>query len=278
MNAFSQIDYLVIGHISRDVVPGGYAPGGTAVYSALTAKALGVRTAVVTSVHLTYDLDSFLTGVDVHRVPAHTSTVFENVTEGSTRRQRVFSVAETINADDIPTVWQRATIVHLGPIAGEIAPEVIQLFSNSLVGLTPQGWLRGWEAGGYVYSVEWPPAATVLPLASAVILSQEDLPNRDYLGKLRRWSPLLVMTHGKRGCTVYSKDEERSFAAPKIREVNSIGAGDIFATAFLIRLRQTNGNPWEAAGFANEVASCTIGESDLSSKMKAVEASFQSQL
>ncbi|MGD8586790.1 MAG: PfkB family carbohydrate kinase [Chloroflexota bacterium] len=277
MNAFSQIDYLVIGHISRDKVPGGYAPGGTAVYSALTARALGIRTAVVTSVDATYDLESFLTGIDVHRVPAPESTVFENVTEGRTRRQKVFSVAQTISADDIPLAWQRAPIVHLGPIVGEIGPKVIQHFSNSLVGLTPQGWFRRWGADGQVFAVEWPHAAVVFPLASAVILSVQDLPNRGYLDKLRRWSPLLVVTHGKRGCTVYSKDEERSFAAAEIQEVNSIGAGDIFATAFLIRLRQTNGNPWEAAGFANEVASCSVGEEDLSAKAQAIEALFQSQ-
>jgi sugar/nucleoside kinase (ribokinase family) len=277
VNAFSQIDYLVIGHISRDKVPGGYLPGGTAVYSALTARALGVRTAVVTSVDATYRLESILSGVDVHWVPAQESTVFENLTEGSIRRQKVFSVAETITADDIPTAWQRAAIVHLGPIAGEIAPDVIQQFSNSLVGLTPQGWFRRWDADGRVFPVEWPHAAAVFPLASAVIASVSDLPNRAYLDKLRRWSPLLVLTHGKRGCTVYSRDEVKSFAAPEIREVNSTGAGDIFATAFLIRLRQTNGNPWEAAGFANEVAARSVGENSVSAKAEAIEALISTQ-
>jgi len=258
-------------------MPEGYRPGGTAVYAALTAQALGLRTAVVTSIDESYELDSVLSGVDVHRIPAKESTVFENVTEGSIRRQRVFSVAQTINPDDIPLAWQRTPIVHLGPIANEIAPEMIQYFSNSLVGLTPQGWFRSWGADGRVFHVEWPSAPAVFPLASAVILSGEDLPNRAYLEKVRRWSPLLVLTHGKRGCTVYSKDEARSFAAPKIREVNSTGAGDIFATAFLIRLRQTNGNPWEAAGFAVEVASCSVGEKNLSTKAEAIEALFQSQ-
>ncbi len=277
MNAFSQIDYLIIGHISRDIVPGGYAPGGTAVYSALTARALGCRTAVVTSMNPTHYPESILTGIGVHCLPAEESTIFENVTTGATRKQRVLGVANTIKPEDVPLAWRRAPMVHLGPIAGEIAPDVIQHFSNSLVGITPQGWYRHWEADGHVSAVEWQAAPNVFPLASVVIFSMEDLPDKGYLDDLRRWSPLLVLTHGKDGCTVYFQDEARSFAAPDVQEVNSTGAGDIFAAAYLIRLRQTNGNPWEAAGFANEVAACSVGESDLLAKVEAIESLFQSQ-
>jgi sugar/nucleoside kinase (ribokinase family) len=88
---------------------------------------------------------------------------------------------------------------------------------------------------------------------------------------------LLVLTHGKRGCTVYSRDEERYFAAPTVKEVNPTGAGDIFATAFLVRLRQTNGNPWEAAAFANEIAARSVCEDELQDKAKAIETYCESQ-
>jgi sugar/nucleoside kinase (ribokinase family) len=275
VNAFSQIDYLVIGHISRDIVPGGYAPGGTAIYSALAAQALGCRTAVVTSVHATDNLETILAGIEIHNLPTQESTVFENITEGLTRKQKVHGLAETIGPGDILPTWQRAPLVHLGPIAGEIAPDVIRLFSNSMVGLTPQGWFRRWDADRRVFAVEWPHAATVFPLASAVILSPEDLPSRGYLDRVRGWCRLLVLTHGKRGCTVYSQGEERSFPAPVTQEMNSIGAGDIFATAFLIRLRQTNGNPWEAAAFANEIAACSVGADDLPAKVEAIKGMIQ---
>jgi sugar/nucleoside kinase (ribokinase family) len=175
----SQIDYLVIGHISRDIVPDGYAPGGTAVYSAAAAQALGCRTAVITSVDPTYDLESLLPGIDIYNVASEQSTVFENTVIESTRRQSVFSVAEQIRSSDVPPAWQRAPIVHLGPIAGEIEPDMIRQFSNSLVGLTPQGWFRRWGEDRRVYAVEWPDAVNVLPLASVVITSLEDLPQPD---------------------------------------------------------------------------------------------------
>ncbi len=270
MNAFSQIDYLVIGHISRDITPGGFAPGGTALYSALAAQALGCRTAVITSVDPAYDVDRILTGVTIHNIAAEQSTVFENTYVGKARKQAVFSVAESIRAGDVPASWQRAPIVHLGPIVGEIDADVIRQFSNSLVGITPQGWFRRWDEDHRVYSVAWPDAGSVIPLTSAVITSPEDLPEPGYLDELRQWAQLLVLTHGKDGCTVYWRDEERHFAAPNMDEVNPTGAGDIFAAAFLIRLYQTNGNPWEAALFANQVAARSVAEADLRAKTKAL--------
>lgn len=271
MIPFSQIDYLVIGHISQDIVPGGFAPGGTALYSAHAAQALGCRAAVITSVDPAYDIERIMAGIAVHIVPAKRSTVFENTFEHSTRRQSVFSVAEKIRSSDVPAVWQRAPIVHLGPIVGEIEPDMIRHFSNSLVGLTPQGWFRRWGEDRHVTAVEWPEADSVLPLASVVITSLEDLPQPGYLDHLRQWAPLLVLTHGKGGCTVYSRDEERRFNAPVVDEVNPIGAGDIFAAAYLIRFHQTNGNPWEAAQFANQVAASSVLEDDIHRKVQAIE-------
>ena len=271
MNPYSQIDYLVIGHISRDIVPGGYAPGGTAIYSAMAAQALGCRAAVLTSTDSTYDIGRTLPGIEIHNVTAQQSTVFENTIVDSFRQQSVFSVAEQIRSSDVPLTWQRAPIVHLGPIVGEIEPDMIRFFSNSLVGLTPQGWFRRWGEDRRVYAVEWPDAAAVMPLASVVITSLEDLPEVGYLDQLRQWSPLLILTHGKGGCTVYSRDEERRFDAPAVDEVNPTGAGDIFATAYLIRLHQTNGNPWEAALFANQVAARSVMEDDINSKAEAIK-------
>ena len=44
-------DYLVIGHVSKDLLPNGEGAraGGTATYSALTAQKLGLQAGVITS-------------------------------------------------------------------------------------------------------------------------------------------------------------------------------------------------------------------------------------
>ena len=41
-------DFVVCGNVVRDIVPGGWAPGGTAVYAAVVARGLGRRVGVVT--------------------------------------------------------------------------------------------------------------------------------------------------------------------------------------------------------------------------------------
>ncbi len=262
------IDYLVIGHVSQDMVPEGYKIGGTAAYAGRTAQILGCRTAVVTSAAPDYNLDLALPGMHIHQVPAAQSTIFNNEYTEHGRIQTIHSVATQLTAAHIPAAWQRAAIVHLGPVANEIDPNVIHLFSNSLVGLTPQGWMRRWDAEGHVFAQDWEAAAAMLPLAAAIVLSEEDLLHDDMLQQYRQWSRLLVLTSGRSGCTVFLGDDVREIPAPAVSEVEFTGAGDIFAAAYFIRLGQTGGNPWEAARFANEIAAQSVTQPDLESKME----------
>lgn len=265
MNA--HIDYLVIGHISQDKVAEGYRVGGTVAYAARTAQALHAQTAVVTSASADYDLGQALPGIAVHCVPAAHSTCFTNVYTPEGRVQTLHSLAAPLTAVHIPAAWQRAAVVHLGPIANEVDAQIIHLFSNSMVGLTPQGWMRRWDENGRVFARDWQEAAEILPLAAAVILSEEDLLHTEMLAQYRQWARLLVLTRGYNGCTVFFDGAERHFAAPAVNEKEMTGAGDIFAAAYLIRLWQTGGNPWEAARFANEVAAQSVTQPDIDSKM-----------
>ncbi|MFL7838807.1 MAG: PfkB family carbohydrate kinase [Candidatus Promineifilaceae bacterium] len=271
MDFQAPIDYLVIGHISRDLTTGGPVIGGTAAYSASTAKVLGCRTAVVTSFAAADELDSRLSDITVHNITAPATTTFENIYQPDGRVQYIHAVAGKITAEDIPPVWQRAKIVHIGPIANEVDPRGISLFSNSIVGLTPQGWMRRWERDGRVFARSWDEAEALLPLAAATFISDEDLLSPSMLNDFRRFSKLLVMTQGPAGCIVYFGEEARSFLAPKVNAVDLTGAGDIFATAYLVRLHQTAGDPWEAARFANDIASQSVTGSGLANKMQVLQ-------
>ena len=242
--------------------------GGTASFSGRTAQALGCRTAVLTSAAPDYDLSQALAGIRVQLVPAPETTTFVNVYTPAGRRQTVRAVAAPLTTTDVPPQWKRVPIVHLAPLVNEVEPAMIHVFSNSLVGLTPQGWLRRWDENGRVYAQDWPAAQQVLPLAAAVILSEEDLPYPAMLTRYRQWSNLLVLTQGDKGCTVFMGDEVRQVPAPSVVEVEPTGAGDIFAAAFLIRLHQTAGNPWEAARFANEIAAKSVTQRGLEAKIK----------
>lgn len=272
MRSPSRPDYLVIGHISRDLTAAGPAPGGTATYAAHTARVLGCRPAVVTSAGPEFDLERLFDGIEFCCRPAAQTTTFENHYLAGGRRQMISGRAADLSLADVPLEWRQPAIVHLGPIANEVDANLVTRFGASLIGLTPQGWLRQWAENGRVSAGAWPEAAAVLPLAAAAVLSEEDVPDPAILRSFRHWAPLLVVTRGAVGCDVYLRGEKQSFFAPAVRQVNPTGAGDIFAAAFFIRLRQTGGNPWEAAAFANRLAAQSTTQNDLAGKMVAMAA------
>lgn len=264
------VDYLAVGHICLDVAPGGYVTGGAAAYTTAVARALGCRVGIVTSAAPASEFADVSPRIPIHRVDAPATTIFENIYDGGRRQQLIHGVAGTLSSEHVPALWSRAPMVHLGPIANEIDPAMITLFSNSIVCIGPQGWMRRWDERGRVYQVEWAAAAEVLPLAAVTVLSTEDLPDPslsdDYAGLAR----LLVMTDGANGCLVYHNNEVRAFAAPAVSVADPTGAGDAFAAAYLVRLYQTDGDVWEAAEFANRVAARSVTRRGLAAKAAAI--------
>ena len=132
-------DFLVIGHVVKDVVPGGWRLGGTAAYASLQASRLGLRVAVVTSVPASMDLAALLPGVEVHRVPSRRATTFRNCYQDGHRSQFLLGRARSLALSDVPDAWRTAPIVLLGPVCGEVPPEATSLFAHSLVGVCGPG-------------------------------------------------------------------------------------------------------------------------------------------
>lgn len=272
-----KLDYLVIGHITRDVTPAGNLVGGTISYSGRAALALGCATAVLTSCQPGYEGLAELTDLTVKVIPsAHTST-FENIYEEDGRTQMLYTVADPIRAEYLPDNWANAKVVHLGPVANEVDPALMHQFPHSIIGLTPQGWLRRWTEDGRVYARDWPKAEQFLPLADVVILSEEDLLDEAMLPRYRQLSKLLIMTENARGCTVFTGDEMRQIPAPSVTQVEPTGAGDIFATAFLIGYAENGRNPWQAAEFANKIAAQSVTQVGLDAKINLIRQAIQKQ-
>ena len=90
------VDYLLIGHITRDLTPHGDEPGGTVTYSGRAAAALGSHTAVLTSYAPDFSSSQVLAGLTVHNVPSAATTTFENVYTPHGRVQTVHATATTI--------------------------------------------------------------------------------------------------------------------------------------------------------------------------------------
>lgn len=251
------MDYLVIGHVAHDLTPEGSRLGGTAAYSALTAQALGVRVGVVTAVGPETSLAP-LNDIPVVSLESPRSTTFENIYNEHGRIQYVRAQATRIDFDRVPESWRNASIIHLGPIAGEMNSTLSEGFSPALLGLTPQGWMRQWGAAGRVSPTQWENADAALRRAGAVVISREDVNGDDELIEhMAHQTHVLAVTEAAAGAVLYWNSDRRRFRAPKVKEVDATGAGDVFAAAFFVRLLTTR-DPWEAARFATLVASCSI--------------------
>lgn len=257
------VDYLVIGHITCDVTPGGLRLGGSAAYAALTARAMGLRVGVVTAWANEIPLAGF-EGITVISAPSERATRFENIHTGQGRVQVIHHVAPKIDYSLVPEAWRRARIIHLAPVAQEVDASLPADFRPALLGLTPQGWLRAWDADGRVRPCAWPDAEKALRAAGAAVMSVEDVQHQEeMIEHMMLASRLLVVTEGAAGARLYWNHDLRRFRAPASTEVDPTGAGDIFAAAFFVRLLNTR-DPWEAARFANQVASLSVTRPGLS--------------
>lgn len=258
-------DYLVIGHITKDIYPGGYRIGGTVTYSALTAHNLGHKAKILTCSGPDLDLSRLPDDLSIVSRTSKTSTTFENIYQDGNRRQFLRERACTLDLADVPEEWMSSSIVHLGPLDQEIGEDIVDCFPDACLGLTPQGWMRAWDEQGIIHPIEWAPSDTLLQRADAVILSEEDVGGdialvESYAARTR----VLVLTAGWKGSTVYFDKQTQSFSSPQVSELDPTGAGDIFAAAFLSALHKTR-NPWLSAQFANCVAAHSVERSGIES-------------
>ena len=267
-----ELDYLVIGHITRDRTPdGGFTIGGTAAYAARTAWALGCRVRVVTSADPSLELDGVLPDVEVRRVPAPTTTTFHNRYTPTGRVQTVEGTAAQLTPDAVPPDWRPSGVVHLGPVARECDPALARLFPRAFLGLTPQGWMRAWDGTGRVRPARWENADDLLPHADAVVLSEEDVGGDEEL--VARWAglvPVLALTRGARGCTLYVRGEPENVDGFPAAEVDATGAGDVFAAVLFVELKR-GVDPRAAARLANCVAARSVTRPGLSGTPTAEE-------
>jgi sugar/nucleoside kinase (ribokinase family) len=255
---FAPVDYLVIGHLACDLTPAGPRLGGTAAYAALTAQALGLRVGIVTAWGGEVPLDGVLAGIQISCLAAPHGTTFENRYTPEGRIQIIHHVAPDLLFENIPPLWREASIIHLGPIAGEGKRLADGKFPASMLALTPQGWLRLWDADGRVRLGAWPEALPALSRADAAVLSLEDVGgDEELIEAMAAACRVLAVTEGAAGARLYWAGDLRRFRAPRVQEVDPTGAGDIFAAAFFWRLSTTH-DPWAAARFATHLASFSV--------------------
>lgn len=259
------VDLLLIGPITQDLVgqerENAYTLGGTVTFAAITALRLGRSPTILSSVAADTDLSELPPEINLHILPSPATTTFANVYHDDGRVQYCYAQSSTIYAENVTSALRRPRVVLLGPLADEVDASVAGIFdTNTVVAAVPQGWMRRWDESGRVFSKPWESEETILPHLDVLVLSQEDI---DYdLSRLDRafeGVPLVVITEYRDGSTVYMRGKNGELESVKVpprsaNEVDPTGAGDVFATAFLLRLQET-GDPIQAARFANVTAS-----------------------
>jgi sugar/nucleoside kinase (ribokinase family) len=202
-------------------------------------------------------------GVKVHVKRSSATTTFQNsYDEGGNRAQVLRAQAAPLSYDDVPELWHSARIVHLGPVAQELPSDLPAMFPGCLMGVTPQGWMRSWEREGRVAHSAWPVPEALhnLPPDALLILSIEDLGHDE--GLIEHYAGLasvMVMTQGSGDALVYVDGQQYACVpAHQAQSVDPTGAGDVFATALMVRYSET-GDLLAATRFAHAAAAHAIG-------------------
>jgi hypothetical protein len=250
-------DFVVVGHVVRDLLADGWRLGGTAGFAAAQARKLGLDVGVVTRIGEDLALDELLPGVALAGRTARTTTTFENLYDGTRRRQRVPVQAEPLDESDVPAAWRSAPMALVGPVCGEVRFGPGDVFRGPHVGLAAQGWLRRLDREGRVRRRAWsgPPFWSGCGM---LFVSDEDLGRRrDQLGRWAAEVPIVAVTRERHGARVHDARGWRVIDAVPVRELDPTGAGDIFATAFMVRYHET-GDVAQSTRFATAAAAWSV--------------------
>jgi sugar/nucleoside kinase (ribokinase family) len=196
----------------------------------------------------------------VARTPSDATSTFENRYTPDGRQQWLHAAASPLRVADLPATWRACPLVHLGPLLQECPTELLDVFPNAKIIVTPQGWMRYWDPllPAQVFTRIWQPAPELLRRLSGVVLSIEDVRGDEQVAiDYARHCPLVALTRGNRGSTLFVDGVPHAIPARPAREVDPTGAGDVFAAALLIRLHET-GDPVAAAHFAAQVAGAAV--------------------
>ncbi len=250
---------LALGHLTRDRRPGGDVLGGSVTYAALAACRLGWRAAILTAAGPDLEPERELPGIEVFIRPSPATTRFVNEYDADgTRRQLVTARAEDVDLAPLPDGWRDPDVLLLGPVTGELFGVDATQLSAACVGAIAQGYVRAIGADGTVRPREWDRPSRDLLGVHVLFLSEHDLPDAEAQAEhLLQVVPMVALTRGWRGLSLLTRDAVHEVPSLPRPEVDPTGAGDVFATAFLLRYHET-GDPVDAAAFGACAASCVV--------------------
>lgn len=273
----SGFDVCVVGHVTTDIVKVGQTkritPGGTAYYTALALRRLGLRVAVVTK-GARKDRDRLLRELMINNVAiswkeSKTTAVFEN-TYGQNnldaRSQEIKAIGTPFLPEDVEGI--RASSFHLGPLTKQDIP--LQLLRQlagraKIVSLDVQGMVRLSRVGPVTHEdwaekQEWLERVDILKAdeSEAIIVSREKDVERA-ASVLASFGPMeVVITLGSRGSLIYTEQKLHKIpSCTPTKTGDPTGCGDTYMGGYLYeRLRGTT--PEMAGRFAAAIVTLKL--------------------
>lgn len=257
---------LLVGNVTVDLVDGKRALGGAVAYAAAVASALGVKACVVTAAGSDADMSVFR-GHELHRVATNDTLTFEHTYTwwGHRRKLRVAAQPdETLTAAHVPRHCRRARVVLLGPLT----PRDMDCASfvrmrtgkwdkftgfQQQVGLMAQGLQRGTDNGRVVpFKVPSEDLQKALGPTVSVFLSdvETDPWPAGNISALAAQSARWLVTRGEFGADEYSDGNVTHHPAVKTDVKDTNGAGDTFATAYMLAMAVNDRQPGVTANWA----------------------------
>jgi sugar/nucleoside kinase (ribokinase family) len=265
-------DFLTVGHVVKDIALNGWRLGGSVAYAATQAHKLGLRTAAVTACSPDVSPPELLPHTQWHVLPDEQTTTFENSYRDGHREQRIPHIARPIGPAQIPESWRSTPIVLLAPVFWDVDVRTGSVFPpECLVGLGCQGWLRQIQ-GGKVVPAPFEVDAPWL-IGDIAFVSEEDLEEPEQSQAWLKYVPMVVLTRGRSGATIFDDHGRHDFRAFEADELDPTGAGDVYATAFVVRWKETS-DLTESALFAAAASSLVVQGFGLEAvpKRAAIEA------
>jgi len=282
--------FLSIGNIDRAVNKTEFGEkiaygGGT--YTGITANELGWDTTILTKGN--EQLSEWLIeledlGIRVIMQPDDSITSFYNDYTSGIRVQKLVSKTGKIIFD----LEEKFDVIHIAPLFHEVDLALVKKAKNKckLLSLDVQGLVRE-EKNGIVEGVfledrkEWFNEVDILKVGEEEIkyVSEKETPE-EICKDLKSLGPKIVtLTFGKKGSVVFGK---KFYNIPTIavKEVDPTGAGDVYATAFVIKYFETK-DERDAGFFAAAASSFVVedfGARNIQSREKVEERVKQMKL
>lgn len=240
-------------------------PGGPSLFSARMAAALGASVTLITCELVSAGGASFdrsvLDGLQVIELPRLKGKPMPRYAnaydENGDRTQYLveqgdFLPVGALQTNDPPRFSEPVDVLIYAPAFHELPQPPTAPIPAKHTGVSLQGLLRDVDRELRVVPHKAPVDQVIewAAFADFVFLSEEDAANALLLARqMARGGVPTLLTRGFRGALLLHNGAEHEFSAVPATPTDPTGAGDCFATAFMVRFAET-GHVEEAANFA----------------------------